>query len=70
MREKFIRAGKALGLTGVALTAYVNNAMAAVPAAVTTSITDAGADALTVGVAVLVAVVALLGVRLMRKEIH
>lgn len=44
-------------------------ASAAVPAGVTDAITAAGADALVVGGAVLVAVVALLGIRLMRKEV-
>lgn len=70
MRAQLIKAGKALGLTGAALLAYVNNALAAVPVAVTTAISDAGTDAAAVASAVLVVVVALLSFRMMRREVH
>lgn len=70
MRANAIKAGKVLGLSGLALVAFVNNAMAAVPAAVTSAITDAGADAVIVAGAILVVVVSLLGFRYMRKELH
>lgn len=43
-------------------------AFAAVPASVSTAITDAGADAATVAGAVLVVLVALLGFHYMRRE--
>lgn len=42
-------------------------AVAAVPEAVTTSLTDAKADGLTIAGAVLVAIIALYGFKLMRK---
>ena len=49
------------------LTGLVIEAQAAVPAAVTTAITDAGADMATVAGAVFVAIIGLLGFRLMRR---
>lgn len=67
MREQAIKAGKALGLTGLALVAFVNNAMAAVPTEVTTAIADMKADALTVGAAFVVAVIALKALHLMKR---
>ena len=68
MRQKFIEQGRKLGLVGTALVVFVNNAMAAVPAAVTTSITDAGADASTVAGATLVILFSLLGFAYMRRQ--
>lgn len=50
------------GLTGLVIEAH-----AAVPTAVTTAITDAGADMATVAGAVFVAIIGLLGFRLMRR---
>lgn len=48
---------------------FISSAQAAVPAAVTTSITEAGTDALTVGVAVLVGVAGLMAIHWMRREV-
>lgn len=53
---------------GVLVSVAPLSVFAAVPAAVTTSITDAGADAATVAGAVLVVFVALLGFRMMRSQ--
>jgi hypothetical protein len=63
MKSKFIFAGSVLSLFAAA-------SQAAVPTEVTTAITSAGADAVTVASAVLVAVVGLLAFRFMRREIH
>lgn len=68
MKRQFIEQGKKLGLVGTALVAFVTNAMAAVPASVSTAITDAGADAATVAGAVLVVIVGLLGFHYMKRE--
>ncbi len=57
-------------LTGLALTtASVGSAMAAVPVTVTTAISDAGADAATVGAAVLVVIVGIYAFKLLRKAL-
>jgi hypothetical protein len=58
---------KILGLISLAGLS-VNSAFAAVPANVTTAITDAGADAATVAGAVLVVVVGLMGLHYMKRE--
>lgn len=68
MKKQFIEAGKKLGLTGLALAAYVQNALAAVPVAVTDAITGAGTDAGVIGAAVLVVVVGLLAYKYMRGQ--
>lgn len=68
MKKQFIEAGKKLGLTGLALAAYVQNALAAVPTTVTDAITSAGADAGVIGAAVLVVVVGLLAYKYMRSQ--
>lgn len=52
-----------LGLLGL-------SAHAEVPTAVTTAITGAGADMVTVAAAVLVAIIGLLGFKLMRRAAH
>jgi hypothetical protein len=57
---KKIALGSSLGL--FALQSY-----AAVPAAVTTAVTEAGADMATVAAAVFVAIIGLLGFKLMRR---
>lgn len=49
------------------LVASAGSVFAAVPAAVTTSLTDAQADGVTVATAVLVAIVAIYAFKLMRK---
>lgn len=67
MKKHFIEQGKKLGLTGLALVAFVEQAMAAVPVAVTTAITDAGADAATVAGAAFIAILGLLAFRWMRR---
>jgi hypothetical protein len=63
-------AGKKLGLTGSALALFVSNAMAAVPATVTTALTDAGTDSLAVAGMVFAAVVGIFAFTLMRKPLH
>lgn len=50
------------GLIGVSA-----SASAAVPVEVTTAITDAGADAVTIAAAMLVAIIGLIGFKLMRR---
>lgn len=52
---------------GTGLTVMAGNALAAVPAGVTTAIEDAGTDGATVAAAVLVAVVAIYAFKLMRR---
>ncbi len=55
-------------IAGVAVSIAPLSAFAAVPVAVSTAITDAGADAATVAGLVLVAVLALLAFHWMRRE--
>lgn len=58
MREFFKKQGIKLGLTGVALAAYVNQAMAAVDVtAVVTEIQGAAAPIASIGAAVLIVMV-------------
>lgn len=52
---------------GTGLTVLAGNALAAVPAGVTTAIGDAATDGATVAAAVLVAVVAIYAFKLMRR---
>lgn len=55
---------------GVALSTFVvGSAMAAVPAEVTTALTEAKADGITVAGAILVAIVAIYAFKLMRKAL-
>ena len=54
-------------IAGVAVVALPLSSFAAVPADVTTAITTAGADMATVAGAVFVAIIGLLGFRLMRR---
>lgn len=68
MKKHFIEAGKKLGLSGLALAAYVQNALAAVPVVVTDAITGAGTDAGVIAGAVLVVVVGLLAFKYMRSQ--
>lgn len=56
-----------LAAIGTGLTVMTGNALAAVPAGVTTAIEDAGTDGATVAGAVLVAVVAIYAFKLMRR---
>jgi hypothetical protein len=51
------------------LAVYGGNALAAVPADVTTAMTDMKTDALVVGAAFLVAVIAIAALKLMRRAI-
>lgn len=48
----------------------VGSAQAAVPAAVTTAISDASTDMITIATAIFVAVIGLLGFKLMRRAAH
>ena len=70
VRKQAEKRARQLGLAGAAFVAFVNQAMAAVPANVTTALTDAGTDAATVAGVVLIAVVGLVAFRWMRREAH
>lgn len=52
---------------GSAATLFAGNVMAAVPVEVTTSLTDAKTDGITIATAVLVAIIALYAFKLMRR---
>lgn len=58
---------KKIGGVLVSVPCLIGSAYAAVPAAVTTAIGDAGSDMVTVATAVFVAVIGLLGFKLMRR---
>lgn len=58
---------KRFAVAGGSLAVLANQAMAAVPADVTTAITDMKADGLTVATAVLVAVIAIYAIKFIRK---
>lgn len=58
-----------LMLVGATLVAGISSASAAVDAGVTTAITTAGADASTVGAAVLVVIVGIFAFKLLRKAL-
>lgn len=51
------------------LTTVAASAMAAVPAGVTTAITEAGTDVATIGGAVLVVIVGLFGFRMLKRAL-
>ncbi|MFY9327490.1 MAG: major capsid protein [Georgfuchsia sp.] len=59
LRQMAVQAGKKAGLTGLALMAFVQSALAAVPAAVTTAITDGFTDTTTVATQWVVGLMAL-----------
>lgn len=61
---------KQLAAIGAGSLALAQNAMAAVPANISTAITDAGADGATVAGLVLVAVVGIFAFVLMRKGLR
>lgn len=67
MRKFCEKQGKKLGLAGLALAAYVEQSIAAVPAGVTTAMADMQADAVTVATAFLVAIIAVKAFKLMRR---
>ena len=67
IKQAAIKAGKALGLGGTALVAYVNQALAAVPADVTTAMADMKSDGIAVATAFLVATIAVVAFKFMRK---
>ena len=70
MRKHFEEQAAKLGLVGTAALAYVENALAAVPTAVTTAVETAGADMVTIATAVFVAIIGLLAFSLMRRAAH
>lgn len=63
-----IEQGKKLGLVGVALTAYVSQAMAAVPASITTAVGDMQSDGITVATAVVVALFAVFTIKFLWRS--
>lgn len=58
---------KKIAAVGTSLAVMSGQALAAVPADVTTALTDAKADGVTVATAVLIAVVAIFAFKLMRR---
>jgi len=65
--KNFLKNG---GLVLVGSVAGLSSASAAVPAAVTTAITDAGADVATIGSAVLVVMIGIATFIWLRKPMH
>lgn len=55
IRTQAVAAGKKLGLAGVALSLFVNQAMAAVPVAISTAVDDMKADGVTIATMIVVA---------------
>ena len=66
-RQAAIMAGKALGLSGLALMAYVNQAMAAVPTVVSDAITTAQTDTSTVAGLVVGLIFTVWGIKYLAK---
>lgn len=68
IRKQAVAAGKKLGLTGAALTLYVNQAMAAVPAAITTAVGDMQTDGIAIATAVVVAFFAVFAIKFLWRS--
>lgn len=68
LKQHAISAGKKIGLTGVALVAYVNQALAAVPAAITTAVSDMQSDGVAIATAVVVAFFAVFTIKFLWKS--
>ena len=66
-RQAAIQAGKALGLSGAALLAFVNQAMAAVPTTISDAISTAQTDTSTVATSVVVMGFVIWGIRYLLK---
>jgi hypothetical protein len=58
-----------LSIAGASLVGFINTASAEVPAAVTSALTAAGADAVTVATAVLVVIVGIIAFKFIRKAL-
>lgn len=58
-----------LAAAGTAVLGFVSSAHAALPASVSTSITDVGTDAATIGGLVLVVIVGIAGFKYLRKAL-
>lgn len=67
MRKQLEKQAAKLGLVGAAALAYVNQALAAVPAEVTTAVGDMKADGITVATAFLVATIAVAAFLFMKR---
>lgn len=68
LKQHVISAGKKISLTGVALVAYVNQALAAVPAAITSSVSDMQSDGVTIATAVVVAFFAVFTIKFLWRS--
>jgi len=68
-RKETIMFKKIVGVV-VAVPLLAGQVQAAVPTAVSTAISDAGADMTTIAAAVFVAIIGLLGFKLMRRAAH
>lgn len=67
MRKQLEKQAAKLGLVGAAALAYINQALAAVPAEVTTAVGDMKADGITVATAFLVATIAVAAFLFMKR---
>ena len=67
--EKLRSMGRKISMIGATTAAMVGSAHAAVPTNVSTAITDAGADAATVGGLVLVAVIGIYAIKFIRRAL-
>lgn len=68
IKQQAIKAGKKLGLAGAALTLFVSQAMAAVPAAVTTAVGDMKTDGVEIAIAVVVAFFTVFGIKFLWRS--
>jgi ammonia channel protein AmtB len=70
MRENLLKQGRKLGLAGAALVAFVNQAMAAVPEAVSSAIAETKTDSVTVAGLMIGVVAGLLVFKFIRQQMH
>lgn len=68
IKQQAIAAGKKIGLTGAALVAFVSQAMAAVPAAITTAVGDMQTDGISIATAVVVAFFAVFTIKFLWRS--
>ncbi|MDP3511440.1 MAG: major capsid protein [Sulfuritalea sp.] len=68
IKQQAIAAGKKIGLTGAALVAFANQAMAAVPAAITTAVGDMQTDGIAIATAVVVAFFAVFTIKFLWRS--
>lgn len=68
IKQEAIKAGKKIGLAGAALAAYVSQAMAAVPAAITTAVDNMQTDGVAIATAVVVAFFAVFTIKFLWRS--